>query len=74
MMRMRRRKKKWMLTSPRSFRSFSFNNKPRVALATRGELLNRDAKSFSTSSSSSMMKMRRRTRKMKARREKKMKK
>lgn len=54
-----KRKKKWMLTSPRSFKSSNFNSKPR-APATRE--LNRDAKSMS------MMTMMRRTRKMKARR------
>jgi hypothetical protein len=62
-----RRKKKWMLTSPRSFKSSNFNNKPRV-LATRE--LNKDAK---TSTCNSMMTMRR-TRKMKARRVKRTKK
>ena len=61
-----RRKKNWMLTSPRSFKSSNFNSKPR-ALATRQ--LNRDAKS------NSKMTMRRRTnRKTKARRVKRTKK
>ena len=56
-----KRKKNWMLTSPKSFKSSNFNSKSRV-LATKE--LNKDAKS---SSCSRMMKMRR-TRKMKARR------
>lgn len=63
-----RRRKNWMLTSPKSYKSSNSNSKPRV-LATRE--LNKDAKTSSTCNS--MMTMRR-TMKMKARRVKRTKK